>query len=569
MAAPSVEMTMNKVSEAGVKSEGAVLRDDQDLRRVDRTLSALCFIVTALDADDHDDHDDNDDGAAAASRRRSAQFLLSLFTLDSCLWAVGRMVVYECVVLAGALGHSQVLVSLVMSTAEVFAEFAASAIVPAAFRFLNNLKGEGGVRLRARGLGVFALQMYCASGLAGVVVYAPLAFFMEGLGWKSLPMLVLLVAVQNAQYSFLNQMGDQALEMSRTHWLKTFDGLELIFPACCCAARRPAADADPWLGYRRPATANTLSVSLSLARVLLATIFAIAYVGARDATVVRWAGIIGISLGVSLVAGYLIRQRGAISEGITNEEVPDDQDFEVVPLWRMERLDVEVVIFAVIFFSLPYQAFQAIVALLVLRLSAVAYAVMVIAGVVGVVAYLVNSAKHADDAVSEEGRTPPCLKPLAPTTEFATWQRFIWTMAVSLSVSSVMLLLVVQTSILYVVVIALLPFAIADQGLYARFVSFLFEFPEERSTLVQYWINTVYVSISAPLLTVNWALTLLSRSEYEQAGWLSALCAVAFLAATAYLQFVESGSLAASVNGVGAKRTERGGVGAERTAERP
>ena len=469
--------------------------------------------------------------------------------------------------MAETLGISQIGISLVMSTAEVVVEFLASYCTPRFFCLLH--RGE---KIRARELSVFALEAYGVSSIVALVVYPVLGVVINILRVKSLATMTALIVAQNVQYSFINQVGDQAIEMARPHWLKTFEGLDLLLPAW--QARYLGSDAEvvdarprpPCFGVRKPATPRSLSIALTLMRLFLAVLFTVGYLLCRSSTWARWLSGIALSGTVALFAWLLRSGSEHAVRGIRNEEVHDESGDSVTPLCKLPAVDRKLVFFSVLIFSLPESAFNALLSLLVLRLSSIAYGVLLVVGVISITLYFAMElsgvhARHKEQGsavghseeptVSSDGS---CLRRMAGMlglgqsevgraaaqgSEFRTWLLRLWVSILSLSAGALLLFLVVDAGLLYIVVPALFPFLISEWSLRAKVDAFFFKYPEERSTAVQYWINVSYVIISGPLLAINWAVSAQSPDEYSQAASVISVAVLVVLSAAIYFQFFE------------------------------
>ena len=116
--------------------------------------------------------------------------------------------------------------------------------------FLYRLK-FGTWALSARGLVQFAVSAYLTSATFAVVIYPLMGVLTQGLGnsgggdddekiegggsvTRSPVMLLVFATCQIIQYPFLNQLGDQAVEMAQPHWLETFENTVLVTPGWKC-----------------------------------------------------------------------------------------------------------------------------------------------------------------------------------------------------------------------------------------------------------------------------------------------------------------------------------------------
>ncbi|CAE7696863.1 WRAP73 [Symbiodinium sp. CCMP2456] len=228
-------------------------------------LSALTALVTAEPrAGEEELHHD---------RIISCRFLLSMFALDSLSWATGKIFQYEALLMAEELGWCYLLISFVTTTAEIVVEFIASALTP-----LIHARVEG--RRSSRSLACLATKAYAGSNLIALVVYPALGAMIHLAGMKDTVMVCILVVVRTLQYSFCNQVGDQALEMSRPYWLRSFRGTWL-----CLLGRCPGL-----LGLRREASPESVSYYVTLLRFAIMFALGSAYVVVHKNDMLRcWA----------------------------------------------------------------------------------------------------------------------------------------------------------------------------------------------------------------------------------------------------------------------------------------
>jgi len=456
------------------------------------------------------------DGAGDAEAVRGGRFLLALYTLDTLSWAVAKMALYEVLAFARrALGaRALVLASLAMTTAEVGFEFAAAALTPALFRRAT------GRDMDARRCAAFALDCYGASSAAAVVVY-PAVYFGAERGSK-LPWLVVAAVAQNVQYSFLNQVGDQACGLSRPHWHRTFASVATRWPPWRAA---PPGGTPP----------ERLAVLLTLARVVLSAALAALYVAARASyAAARHALVVGLS--ASVVACVVVLRRSGPGPAVPAAAVGEDGGC-APSLARLDGLDRRLVVFSVVVFDLPDQAFNAIVALLVLRLSPLASGAALVFGTLAAVAYL-----HAK-----------LRRTARPAGGYGGWLALVAASAASLLCAAA-LIIAARDRALYLAVPPLVVYAASQQALFAKFTAFLFVHDNERSSLVNFYANAGYAAVAGPLLAVNWAL---------------AASAASLRAALATLLLVAVGGYALAAAGVGGSATLRRGVDGALAGFRP
>ena len=400
------------------------------------------------------------------------------------------------------------LASLVMTTSETVLEFFASAFTPFFFEWWH--PGES---RRAKALSVFSMEVYCFSAGVGIVIYPLIGGLIHAGDQKGLWALSLLMVLQNFQYSFLNQIGDQALEIAKPHWLKTFDGLTRRFPACLSTC------SDDCL-LRRPANADSLSVLLTLMRILLAFIIGGLYLVLRSSPIASFTAVTVMCAFILCACTTLLRSD--VSLGIVNEEV-SQEDGSMLYNWPQDlpHFDLRLVIFSVAIFNLPVQAFNAIVALIILRLSKMGYGVVVVLGLIITVSYFLFTIRKNPGGGETEEESPE-------SQEFQQWLYLQSASVFGLVGSSLLLLFVVTEALLVVVIPLLLLYVTANYGMHARFTRFLFVFPEDRSSAVVYWSNVLYVLVSGPLLALNWVLISLTDDDFTQAAFVAGVAGVGY-----------------------------------------
>ncbi|KAJ8602955.1 hypothetical protein CTAYLR_001548 [Chrysophaeum taylorii] len=409
-------------------------------------------------------------------------------------WAVGRLMIFEALVLADRFGGTTALLlaSLSLTTAEVAVEFAASALAP---RVFGAIKREPP---RTRSLSRFALEVYAVSAGVGLVAYPLVGLLVYG---RPRAGFFALAVVQVVQYGFLNQIGDQAVELAQPHWLATFRGLDLTL----------------FGKLRRPADDRSLAVYLSLLRVSLAISFAAVYVVLRSAPPLFRFGAVFVVCALTFLAAAALLRRDT-----TTRAIPDDA-YDPPPRYAWPtRLDARLVLFSLCAFSLPEQALNALWALLVLRASTAAYAaVIVVASAFALFYFLRVLRNHHDHHCGS----------------FGAWLRIVFASLAALVAATLLLFLARTSWLVFAVVPPVAAFAVAQQALRAEFTRFLFIFPEERSSAIAYWTNLAYVLASGPLLALNWILVQIadSASDYVKiaavvaaAGGAYALASFAF-----------------------------------------
>jgi hypothetical protein len=489
-----------------------------------------------------------EDGTSTHEPRVLAcRFLLSLYTLDTLGWLVAKLMYFQVLYLSEQEYGTEgiILTSLIMTTVEVIIEFMSSSLTPRLFFLFS-----GDSELRARQLALFALDAYAANAIAGVIVYGIIgASILIGVLDNRAAIAALIIAY-NFQYSFLNQCGDQALELSKPHWLKTFDGIKLRFPSkVCCAA----------LSTTREATADSLSIFLSLSRLIVASVFAVLFVLLRNNAVLRFSFSISMSMltvAICLVVRSALRgpQGKPVCDSIINEEV-EDQDTSTYPyIWNLPSLDITLVAFYVCSFSLPDQAFNAIISLLILRLSTVVAVVVTVIGVIAVVVYFLYQLRKRNPGASSgwlgdmNGGEAVVESDSNSESEFTKWLRLLTINACSLTLAALLFIFTTSTILLYFVLPTLVVYTVAKQALSARFVAFIFKFPESRSSAVGYYANVLYVCVSGPLLAINWLLVETASSAKWQIAVVILVAGGAYVLSTAI--FASNSNFRQGIDGI-------------------
>ena len=178
-------------------------------------------------------------------------------------------------------------------------------------RALTHTQARTHAQTSSRTLVKFAVASYMISNVVAVLVYPAWGLLfhvvqLQGFGW-----LLALAVARLIQYCFLNQLGDAALELSRPHWLATFDGLLLNVPGCCCGLGSLA----------RPATSETLALYMTIQRVLLSSVMALLYIGLKDSTNLRWALLLTLAIATAYSSMVLFVFGEAEAQGIIDERV--------------------------------------------------------------------------------------------------------------------------------------------------------------------------------------------------------------------------------------------------------
>eukprot|EP00656_Telonema_subtile_P000818 TRINITY_DN10384_c0_g1_i1.p1 TRINITY_DN10384_c0_g1~~TRINITY_DN10384_c0_g1_i1.p1 ORF type:complete len:544 (-),score=110.11 TRINITY_DN10384_c0_g1_i1:15-1646(-) len=445
---------------------------------------------------------------------QACSFLVSLFVLDMGCWAVGRAIVYEIILLGEDLGWSKVGLSASLTTVEVMVEVTASYLTPRLHRWV-----EDKAVLSARSLSHFALKAYLISSLLGLLLYPPFALVLYILDVRTAATLVALAVAHSIQYPAINQVGDQAVEMGMPHWMATFRDTELCFPgSSCCAA----------LQLKVPSSPGTLSVFLTLVKFVLAILFSLLYLGARSVSVIRWSFVLTVCL-LNFVTALCLHRAGArLTKAVKDRQI--DQPSDTTPFFELGAVDRSLVVFAVVAFSVPEQAFSAAVAIAVLNSSSVVVGGAVVVASVVVLFVLIRRLKQEGVDAGRDDQLQP----------FSQWTCLLATMTALLALSSLLLYLGDGSTVtVYAAMALLVPFAAVSQNLEANFTQLLFVYPEKVSTDIQFWRNVLNVVVNAPLLAVNWTLLAFTDSETKQLGAVAGVAVVLLLVATLFYLIVD------------------------------
>eukprot|EP00468_Gymnochlora_sp_CCMP2014_P000255 CAMPEP_0167744094 /NCGR_PEP_ID=MMETSP0110_2-20121227/2387_1 /TAXON_ID=629695 /ORGANISM="Gymnochlora sp., Strain CCMP2014" /LENGTH=357 /DNA_ID=CAMNT_0007628551 /DNA_START=197 /DNA_END=1267 /DNA_ORIENTATION=+ len=232
--------------------------------------------------------------------------------------------------------------------------------------------------------------------------------------------------------------------------------------------------------------------------------------------------------------------------------------------WQLLPFENAVIWFAVLAFGVPSQAFNAILSLLTLRVSALIYAIVVVIAAISVVWYFSSRIKAEAMRILESGKeleeqarsstVPERLEILAITPakelgakrrmcgieipEFSVWVSIIWISCLLLGAATIALLFG-GGSVIYVAVPLLLPFALLVQMLTASFDGYLFMHPEDTSSDVQYWIQVFQVAVNGPVLLVNWFALDMTNSEEGQLAVVVGVTVVVYIVVGIYYGFID------------------------------
>lgn len=469
-------------------------------------METMTWVVSVLPGDPRDE------ASTTASR-----FLLSILSTDMCAWGVGKFLVLEAVLLAEELEWCYLLTSLVLFTVEVCIEFVGSLLMPVIFVWTERTSDSAY-------LSKFALKAYWLSNAVGLLLYPFWGLAVHVLGYKSGLMVYVLSGIWSFQYCFLNQVGDQAIQISRPFWMATFRGSMLGFPG------RPYA----WL--RRPATDDTLPSFLVLMRVVWASLMAIIYVTVRRLVYIRWGALLVLLTWNILVSGVLLDVSSSISEfnaGKWAEESSRTNDGTVQETSEKEQSrcfagslsltwsERSWVVFVVLVTGFMLQATDSLTSILLLELP-----IFVVGGVIamGVLIVLcVFCVKiHATAHVSSEAKSPK--------SNFAV-EWILPTVFITVLVGGCAVSLALWSSGAYVALGCALIMGVPYRLLSKHIDTFLLLHEQSRSKELVFWQNVLQVASNGPLLVANWATATASGCNGDDGNELVASGAILTLSA--------------------------------------
>jgi len=209
------------------------------------------------------------------------------------------------------------------------------------------------------------------------------------------------------------------------------------------------------------------------------------------------------------------------------------------------------VVFALVVFSLPEQAFSAVLASLVLRTGSVMSLVVAVFGSLVVWAAL-GYMMCADG--SRRARGEANVSPMQ--RNFYAWIVQVFVAIVLLaSAGGLMLLDPVEEEFVngtavedveqvigwstYMSALLLIPFNAIVQNLHALYEGYLFNHDHSRSTDIMYWVNVLAVFANGPLLAVNWLAAEDLNSESQEMAVVLGVCVGLLLVMWTYFAFVD------------------------------
>ncbi|CAJ1458907.1 unnamed protein product [Effrenium voratum] len=413
--------------------------------------------------------------------------------LDSLSWATGKIFQYEALLIAEDIGWCYLITSLVITTAEILVEFLASACTPWLCRRLLRVEPS------ARPLARLAAWAYAFSNLLALLVYPVLG----GLIFANITgpaMVFVMVTFRTLQYSFCNQVGDQALEMSRPDWLHTFKKTTLRMPGLgpCCV--------------QRPASPEGLAYFVTFLRFSVMLALGGAYVAVKDSDVFRWALATTCLVVNFVVSAMLLWNLPALSAGIgDSSETGIAAESEALPkagaaaggasgfrgLCQLGAAERGYLAFVVVTYGVPPQALDALQSVLLLELPLIFQGLLI-----GASAFLILLSLFL------KMRSLPETSEEAVAASSKPWQRFYrgWLLPligiVTLLAVGVSLSVWIGGSALYAAMLIFLPIGPLNKFIHARVDTFLLCYAGRGSDLV-FWQNVLQVLVNLPLLLAN------------------------------------------------------------------
>lgn len=489
-----------------------------------------------------------------SSRVLAARFLMSLFALDACSYAVGKLYQFEAIIMAEDVDWCYIRTALVIQTVETLSEFLADCVTPT---LAVRLQHPG--QLSSRQLVSFALRAYAASNIVAFLVYPAFGIAIYGLGQLGPGTVYLMVAARTLQYAFGNQVGDAAVKMSKPHWLRTFKNLRLAVPGCACC---------PLLV--RTATADVLALYLTFARIAVFAIMASFYVSIRQSDLLRW-GFGSVMLVWNLVSSVvMLRAMPVALQGIADTEVEGPAKQKVMAFRDLRWYELSFLAFFVVLVGVPEQAFAALRSALLLELpSMVQLGVTTVGGLLVLVLLLLrikanSEAKaHASAAStaplekfsavvrkslrsSREGGSM-CLARIGLGDSSSFLQGWLMPLAILTLLLGIGSAFVVLGGVfVYISLVLCMPVVPLTQSIRVNIDAYLLMYDPHRSSDVIYWGGVLKVLVNGPLLALNWIVVDTTESgggacdEVASSGALLGLAVGALLLLTLYYMVVDA-----------------------------
>jgi len=426
--------------------------------------------------------------AIVEGRLNSSKLLFSLAAIDSLSWIVGKAMQFESLQMAQKLNISYVKIALLLTTVEVAVEFLASSTSPQIYRWLQH-----STTFTSRNLTVAALKGYGISCFIAIIVYPIMAILLYAVFEPSVYLLGALVAVQSFQYSYWNQIGDSLREMAQPHWLRTVQGLDLVFPG------------QDWSHgvLRRPASADSLAVYLQLSFLIISAVFGALYTVVKDMDIVRWTLVIVIAALNSLIFLLLYHDLDLLKQNIV-DVIADDGKPLVLWVWKMAAYEQALIVLIIVVLAVPQQAYNALLAVLILDLDG--FLGTAIVGVAALIVFVflcvrIYRCSGSMDAPVFSNQTSNFQK---GGRQFNFWLLAIGGILITLTGGTIGLYLIAGTVGIIISMLAFImvrPFVVQFHTLVD---GFLFLYDGVQASNVRLWVNIGTVIINAPLLALNW-----------------------------------------------------------------
>jgi len=434
-------------------------------------------------------------GSASMSKRVwGSRLLVSLFAVDAFSWATGKIFQYEVMIMAGnkELGWCYVVVSLVLTASETGVEWIASAVTPRLFTLFQD--GP----MTSKQLVHFGLKMYMLSNVLALLLYPWFGYLVYVKGVLNSNVVYALAFVRTCQYAFGNQVGDTAVEMSKPHWMMTFEGVQLNFPGSCTR-----------LQCSRTASPKSVALYIALMKHVTYCILAIGYTAVKSDKRLRWYFASALLVWNAFAPFILLREFAQIAQGIGEEKVEADDKASASSFCSLRWCELSFLTFVVSVKGIPPQAAEALQSIMVLELDETTQGIMLLSGVIAILSALVwkiheiptgaesgllTAAARSEVSALEPSNTSFCRDWLLPVVAMAA----ILTAAAFCIVTG-------DRWLLRMAVFTWVPIEPIEQIRCAAIDTFFLRYDQRRSSNVAYWGGVLKVLINAPVLAINWA----------------------------------------------------------------
>lgn len=343
------------------------------------------------------------------------------------------------------------------------------------------------------------------SSLVAIVVYPILFLVIYGIADNPMPAAVIALAtVQSVQYSFLNQVGDSSMELAQPHWLPTFDNTVLTFPGF---PLRGKMKDNYRYNLNSLSTSDTLGIYVILLKTVLMGLAAVGYDRASGNQAYRISFAMASCLVVTAISLSMMTRVKALSRGIINREMStsESQKGGVRWIWNMQPFEWTLVIFNVISFSVPNQAYDALISIILVGdvLEVSNFAILAV-GTALLFAYIVFQVTQENRRWRnvQGGKGKRTKRSVSRSRQ---WLTLLWMMIfATVSAEIVLFSFSGNTKVVFLAPGLVCVLAICQKGLQAKFNTFLMEYPSDKSSDIVYWSSIFSVAASGPVLTFNW-----------------------------------------------------------------